>query len=167
MVGSVENLYKWLLIGMISTLNFRVKVFFYQEYCVLSFREWQTPKFSTLNVLTWESNSYTMGSLQTCAPNGFMSYLTDYCCAPLIKSEACCFRKFLYFYPYNNGEIFDQSECAKTCHWKISLQSRRNFGERVLSIFLTKMMASSLVLVAAQGWGEKELCTKKAVEGQK
>ena len=37
-----------------------------------------------------------------------------------------------------------------------SLQRRRNFGERVLSIFLAKIMELSLVFMAAEGWGVKE-----------
>ena len=39
---------------------------------------------------------------------------------------------------------------------------------RVFSIFLSKIMAAiSLILMAAEGWGEKEICTKGAVVGQK
>ena len=38
-----------------------------------------------------------------------------------------------------------------------------NFIERVLSIFL----AANFFLIAAEGWGEKEICTKGAVDGQK
>ena len=51
------------------------------------------------------------------------------------------------------------------------MQSRRNFGERVLSIFLTKIMINkikiipSLILMAAEGWSEKEICTKGAIKG--
>ena len=45
------------------------------------------------------------------------------------------------------------------------MQSRRNFGERVLSIFLTKLWPPSLILMAAEGWREKEICTKGAIKG--
>ena len=37
-----------------------------------------------------------------------------------------------------------------------SLQSRRNFGERVLSNFMTQIVAAILILTAAEGWGEKQ-----------
>ena len=37
------------------------------------------------------------------------------------------------------------------------------FIERVLSIFL----AANFFLITAEGWGEKEICTKGAVDGQK
>ena len=43
-----------------------------------------------------------------------------------------------------------------------SLQSRNNFGKRELSIFLMKIMAAILILMTAQGWGEKEICTQGA-----
>lgn len=42
-----------------------------------------------------------------------------------------------------------------------SLQSRHNFGGWVLSIFLTNIMA------AIKTGGEKEICTERAVVGQK
>ena len=38
-----------------------------------------------------------------------------------------------------------------------SLQSRRNFGERVLSNFMTQIVAAILILTAAEGWGEKQI----------
>ena len=33
------------------------------------------------------------------------------------------------------------------------------FGEEVLRIFLAKLWLSSLILMATEGWGEKEICT--------
>ena len=36
-----------------------------------------------------------------------------------------------------------------------SLQSRRNFGERVLGNFITKIMAAFFNLMAVESWGEK------------
>ena len=41
----------------------------------------------------------------------------------------------------------------------ISLQSRCNFGLQVLS------MLSSLILVAVEVWGEKEICIKGVING--
>ena len=38
-----------------------------------------------------------------------------------------------------------------------SLQSRRYFGERVLSNFMTQIVAAILILTAAEGWGEKQI----------
>ena len=38
-----------------------------------------------------------------------------------------------------------------------SLHSRRNFGERVLSNFMTQIVAAILILTAAEGWGEKQI----------
>ena len=38
-----------------------------------------------------------------------------------------------------------------------SLQSRRNFGERVLNNFMTQIVAAILILTAAEGWGEKQI----------
>ena len=38
--------------------------------------------------------------------------------------------------------------------------SKRSFGERVLSIFLTKLWPPSFILIAAERWTGKEICTK-------
>ena len=40
-----------------------------------------------------------------------------------------------------------------------SLQSRSNFGEQELSI--------SMILMKVEGWGEREICTKGAVDNKK
>ena len=48
-----------------------------------------------------------------------------------------------------------------------SLQSRRNFGERVLSNVFTKLLTPSLILITAEGWREKEICLKGAVDVRK
>ena len=46
----------------------------------------------------------------------------------------------------------------------VSLQSRHNFGKGVLSIFLVKIIATMTV---AEGWVEKEICTKEVSDSQK
>ena len=43
-----------------------------------------------------------------------------------------------------------------------SLQGRCHFGERVLSIFMVKIIAN---FKAVEGWGEKEICTKGVGDG--
>ena len=48
-----------------------------------------------------------------------------------------------------------------------SLQSRRNFDERVLSIFLTKIMAAIFDFNGSGRKWKKEICTKGAVDSQK
>ena len=47
-----------------------------------------------------------------------------------------------------------------------SLQSRRNFGERVLSIFQRQLWPPSLILMAVVSWGEKEIFTKGVGDDQ-
>lgn len=44
-----------------------------------------------------------------------------------------------------------------TLQLKDSQQSRRNFDERVLSIFVAKM---TLILTTVEDWEMKEICTK-------
>ena len=46
----------------------------------------------------------------------------------------------------------------------VSLQSRHNFGKGLLSIFLVKIIATMTV---AEGWVEKEICTKEVSDSQK
>lgn len=46
----------------------------------------------------------------------------------------------------------------------VSLQSKHNFGKGVLSIFLVKIIATMMV---AEGWVEKEICTKEVSDCQK
>ena len=71
----------------------------------------------------------------------------------------------VFFYSLGRSLIF----FYKLLHFRYysCSQSRRNFGERVLGIFLTKILAPPLILMAAERWGEKEICTKGAVDGQK
>ena len=50
----------------------------------------------------------------------------------------------------------------------ISLQSRRNFGGRVLVIISVKIIwLPSLIYTVAKGWGEKKIRTKGVGDGQK
>ena len=58
--------------------------------------------------------------------------------------------------------------CQKnlTLSWVVSLQSRHNFGEQVLNNFLWKLWLPSLISMAVEGWGEKEICIKGAVDSQ-
>ena len=46
----------------------------------------------------------------------------------------------------------------------VSLQSKHNFGKGVLSIFLVKIIATMMV---AEGWVEKEICTKEVSDKRK
>ena len=48
-----------------------------------------------------------------------------------------------------------------------SLQMRRNFGERELSVFLAKIWPPSLILMAVESWGEKQICTKWVRDSKK
>ena len=48
-----------------------------------------------------------------------------------------------------------------------SLQSRRNFGGRVLSIFFTKIMAAIFDFMAAEGWGRTTIKNKERGRGVK
>ena len=50
---------------------------------------------------------------------------------------------------------------------KSSLKSRHNFGKQVHSVFLAKIMAPSLIIVTAEGWGEKEICAKGVSDSKK
>ena len=49
---------------------------------------------------------------------------------------------------------------------KVGLQSKGNFGERVLSIFLAKILAVIFDFNGAEGWGEKQICTKGVSESE-
>ena len=42
----------------------------------------------------------------------------------------------------------------------MACRRRHNFGERVFSIFLAKLWLPSFILIASEGWGEKEIFTK-------
>ena len=42
-----------------------------------------------------------------------------------------------------------------------------NFGERVLSIFQRKLWPPALILMAAEGWGEKEIWTERVSDSRK
>ena len=42
----------------------------------------------------------------------------------------------------------------------MACRRRQNFGERVFSIFLAKLWLPSFILIASEGWGEKEIFTK-------
>ena len=50
---------------------------------------------------------------------------------------------------------------------KSSLKSRYNFSKQVHSVFLAKIMALSLIIVTAEGWGEKEICAKGVSDSKK
>ena len=52
-----------------------------------------------------------------------------------------------------------------TCRLAVIL-AWRGFGEGVLSIFLRKLWPPLFILVAVEGWGEKEIYTKGVVDGQ-
>ena len=66
------------------------------------------------------------------------------------------------------SDPFPQDLClkaAKRDSWLgvDSLQCRHNLGVRVLSIF--KLWPPSLILIVAEGWGEKEIFTKEVGDG--
>lgn len=69
--------------------------------------------------------------------------------------------------PFGGAEYFRSLKNQITRLFYFSPQSRRNFGERLISIFLTKIIAAIFSFNGSGRLGRKKNCTKRAVDGQK
>ena len=69
---------------------------------------------------------------------------------------------------YAGKPIKREVYCIYKMCWKQNTvsRSRRNFGERVLRIFFVKIMVAIFYFKTAEGWGEKEICTKRGGGGR-
>lgn len=69
--------------------------------------------------------------------------------------------------PFGGAEYFRSLKNQITRLFYFSPQSRRNFGERLISIFLTKIIAAIFSFNGSGRLGRKKICTNRAVDGQK
>ena len=69
--------------------------------------------------------------------------------------------------PFGGAECFRSLKNQITRLFYFSPQSRRNFGERLISILLTKIIAAIFSFNGSGRLGRKKICTKRVVDGQK